>query len=303
MKKFYKIGEIAKMYKISTRTIRYYEEVELLKKEEKEGTKYRYYNLEQLQKLEIILILRKLNFSIKEIKEIFEEKRMDKIIEIFKSNLTSIKIEINSLNTTKKFIENLLNYFKETKCDYSDGIKIIKSGIDEILFQKGGDIMGLNSEFYFGENTVKIVRLKPAKIAYYRAISKTPEFDAWNVMKQWVKKNQLHLSPFIRYFGFDNPSPSIEKDEYGYEVWVMTDKDIKEDNIIKIKKFEGGLYAVTTNTYLPEIGKTWKKLIKWVEKSKYSIRSNDMCLEEHIVIDLEDLGTENIQIDLYLPIN
>lgn len=303
MKKIYKIGEISKMYKISTRTIRYYEEVGLLKREEKKDTKYRYYNLEQLKKLKTILILRKLNISIKEIKEIFESKRISKVIDILENNLISIKNEINSLNTTKKFIENLLGFFKSRQYNYIEGINLIDFEYKKFLSQKRGDFMNLNDEYKFGENTVKIVQLNPAKIAYYRAISKTPESDAWNVMKQWVKKHQLHLSPFIRYFGFDNPSPSIEKDEYGYEVWVMTDKDIKEDNIIKIKKFEGGLYAVTTNTYLPEIGETWKKLIKWVEKSKYSIRSNDMCLEEHIVIDLEDLGTENIQIDLYLPIN
>ena len=64
------IAQMAALYQISSRTLRYYEEAGILQSHRREDSKYREYDREQCQRLEIILMLRRLSFSVKTIAEI-----------------------------------------------------------------------------------------------------------------------------------------------------------------------------------------------------------------------------------------
>ena len=64
------IAEAAALYQVSARTLRYYEETGILKSHRKIGSKYREYDREQCERLEIILLLRRLSFSVKTIAEL-----------------------------------------------------------------------------------------------------------------------------------------------------------------------------------------------------------------------------------------
>ena len=64
------IASIAKLYKISQRTLRFYEEAGLLDSHRRGS--YREYDREQCRRLEIILLLRRLTFSIKEIAQLLQ---------------------------------------------------------------------------------------------------------------------------------------------------------------------------------------------------------------------------------------
>ena len=68
MKNYYKIGEISKLYGIGADSLRYYEELGVLRpKRDQNG--YRLYNLKDMYKLNIIRDLRILGFSMAQIKE------------------------------------------------------------------------------------------------------------------------------------------------------------------------------------------------------------------------------------------
>jgi len=64
------IAETAGLYQISARTLRYYEEVGILKSHRKTDSKYREYDRGQCERLEVILLLRRLSFSVKMIIEL-----------------------------------------------------------------------------------------------------------------------------------------------------------------------------------------------------------------------------------------
>lgn len=72
MDKFIGISEAARRYGISKRTLRYYEEIGILDSKRKEHTNYRYYNEAQLIKLEQILLLKNLGFTIAETDHILQ---------------------------------------------------------------------------------------------------------------------------------------------------------------------------------------------------------------------------------------
>ena len=69
----FKIGEFSKLCQVTVKTLRHYEEKGLLIPfEVDEWTGYRYYDLVQLRRMNRIIYLKKLGFSLEEIAELFE---------------------------------------------------------------------------------------------------------------------------------------------------------------------------------------------------------------------------------------
>ena len=63
----YKIGEFSKITNMTVKTLRYYDEENILTPSYRdEDTNYRYYSEEDFKKAELILMLRNLDFSISE---------------------------------------------------------------------------------------------------------------------------------------------------------------------------------------------------------------------------------------------
>ena len=68
MSERYTIGEAAKKLQISTRTLRYYDEKDLVRPAYIKENGYRFYSEEQIRQIELILFLKELGFSLKQIK-------------------------------------------------------------------------------------------------------------------------------------------------------------------------------------------------------------------------------------------
>lgn len=88
MSQKYSIGDVAKMLNMTTRAIRFYDQKDLVKPESIGENGYRYYGEEQIQKLELINYLRELNFSIKQIKQLLNDRKgSDSLLCSFKNKL------------------------------------------------------------------------------------------------------------------------------------------------------------------------------------------------------------------------
>ena len=137
---------------------------------------------------------------------------------------------------------------------------------------------------------VKIVNLEPMRVASVCAISTTPEHDAWEKMRSWAEPRGL-LENIDKHpvFGFNNPDPSPDREEYGYEFWIRVGPETQPTGDVEIKKFQGGLYAVTTcklkeeieSDFFKEEGylESWKNIVDWVKSSKYKLGKHQ-CLEK-----------------------
>ena len=126
----YKIGEFANLVKSNIKTIRYYDEINLLKpKVMDKFTSYRYYDEDNVREYYAIILLKQMGFSLEEIKiykdelsddiflkqrekslnNIIEMKNTIKMIDKTRSNIVNGKIkldnfdfEISNINTRKK---------------------------------------------------------------------------------------------------------------------------------------------------------------------------------------------------------
>ncbi|CUP26410.1 MerR family transcriptional regulator [Clostridium disporicum] len=106
----FSIGVFSKINKVTTKTLRYYEDVGLLKPGYvDEVTKYRYYTTEQLPKLHEIITLKQMGLSINEIKKVIDEPKEIENILVSKEKeiLDIIKEEEYKLLRLRSYISNL----------------------------------------------------------------------------------------------------------------------------------------------------------------------------------------------------
>lgn len=82
MENMIKIRDVSAKYEIIARTLRYYEDMGLISSVRSDDYAYRLYDETAIKRLEQILILRKLNISIKDIQRIFSASGSDVVLDV-----------------------------------------------------------------------------------------------------------------------------------------------------------------------------------------------------------------------------
>ena len=114
----YTISDLAEEFGVTTRTIRYYEELGLLKPGRSDGGR-RIYSSREYTQLKLVLRGKRFGFSLDEIKEmvlLFDddrtgEKQLQRTIEYGNEKLAEVNERIAELVETKEEIERLLSDF------------------------------------------------------------------------------------------------------------------------------------------------------------------------------------------------
>lgn len=112
MQKNYKIGELAKLFNISTDTLRFYEKEKLLVPR-RESNGYRMYSIFDIWKLNVINTMKALGVELKDIKVFLDNRSVDKEKEILGLELDYIEEKIKHLEYQKIELINRLNLLKD----------------------------------------------------------------------------------------------------------------------------------------------------------------------------------------------
>lgn len=113
-KKMMIVNEVSRLTGVSIRTLQYYDKIGLLPPADYTEVGYRLYDDETLQKLQIILLFRELEFPLKDIRRIIESPVFDR--------KKALEQQIHILELKKEHIENLI--------DLARGVK--KSGVKDM---------------------------------------------------------------------------------------------------------------------------------------------------------------------------
>lgn len=124
MEKKYKTGEFARLANVTERTLRYYDKIGLLKPSFILSNGYRQYTDSDLLKLQKILSLKYLGFSIEEIFPIVLEDQ--NLIESFKMQIDLIDSRIKSMTNIKDSMESIISTINDKNIDWSKIISLIK---------------------------------------------------------------------------------------------------------------------------------------------------------------------------------
>lgn len=111
-----KIGVFSKMMQLTVKTLRHYEQKGLLLPSEVDKwTGYRYYSIEQMQRLNTIRHLQRLGFTLDEIKELCEEYEQSPSIEQLKEKIEETEHQIKMLTDRRNQLHQMVNTQKRIK--------------------------------------------------------------------------------------------------------------------------------------------------------------------------------------------
>ncbi|MDF2927588.1 MAG: hypothetical protein K0R57_6502 [Paenibacillaceae bacterium] len=324
------ISQVSKDYGISTRMLRYYEQIGLIESLRREDYSYRVYNETALIRLEQIIILRKLRIPVKQICDILNNEDATTVIEVFKENIKVINDEIKALSTVKSILSRFIEELnKMTKVNIKTDLLTDSSllSVMESLFPVNNHIkeekslkdLNMASESLSKLQDVRVIYLPPMTVAAsYYAGENSEKHSAAALDKFVMESSLLKIKPDTRHFGFNNSTElaGIGEPSPGYEMWVSIPYDMEVPAPLIKRSFYGGLYAA----HAINMGEFdhWLGLQEWVNESdKYqndvnSIRCEpymegmDSWLEEQLNYynNVQDPEFDNntMQLDLLFPI-
>lgn len=133
------IHELAKLSGITTRTLRYYDEIGLLIPEKRRDTGYRIYHHQHIDRLQQILFYRELDMPLDQIKDILNAEGFEQ--------LKSLRQHQDALLLKKQYINGLLETVTKTIESIEDGITMT----NEEKFEGFKQQIINENERYYGE--------------------------------------------------------------------------------------------------------------------------------------------------------
>ncbi|MCL2512532.1 MAG: effector binding domain-containing protein [Oscillospiraceae bacterium] len=250
------ISKISKHFNISTRTLRYYEQIGLIQSVKKNQFSYRCYDADTVLRLQQIIVLRKLRIPLSRISEILQSEGTAAAIEIFEQNLKEIDDEIAALSTIKSVIQSLLERLHVQNGELGllddEGLLTIVESLttSKIKFKEDKTMEDLNkAEEKLNKLTdkdVRIIYLPPSVVAAAHHIGEGGEGVVYGQISKFINENNLcERKPDLRAFGFNNPASEGDygSPSPGYEAWVTIPDDLDVSGPLVKKQFLGGLYA------------------------------------------------------------
>lgn len=109
MTSYFTIGEISKLSNVSLKTLRYYDEIGILKpKYVNKENKYRYYSIEQLTTIDLIKLFKSTGMSLELIKQILSSQTdLEFMVENIRNQSKVVEAKIKELSATKNYLDYL----------------------------------------------------------------------------------------------------------------------------------------------------------------------------------------------------
>ncbi len=161
MRDGYSIGEAAKKLQVSTRTLRFYEEKDLVRPAYTEENGYRFYSEEQIRQIELILFLKELGFSLRQIKMLIQDKHGGQSLDLLlKEQYQENQRKIDKLSKKQRKIEHL------QKIKLSRVVLTNNSGITNIM-RKENRLSALRGKMLVFGGLLSIIEILGIGIAFY----------------------------------------------------------------------------------------------------------------------------------------
>lgn len=298
------ISQVSRQLSVSTRTLRYYEELGLIRSRREEGYAYRVYDEDTLDRLRCIVFLRKLRIPLGSIRVLMSSDDAQRAVEVLRRRMGELSAEITERKQAIRLLTMLESAIRTDDGSWREQLAALvppalpSAEKEEPSMAQSTPLPSLTD--------VRILVLPRMTVASAHFIGPNPEDPAGDMMWDFIRKHNIAaVKPDARVFGFNNPDQFPTKQYYGYEYWITIPEDFDVPAPLTKKVMEGGLYAVHTI----KMGDfhEWQDLIRWAEASnEYEVAYRDTgmggLLEEHLNAFDWPEDESRQQLDLYLPI-
>ena len=273
-KEFYQIGEVSKICNIPIKTLRYYDEIELLiPRKIDPDSNYRYYSYDQLTLVLVIKHFKEAGFSLKEIKVLLGREDLEYNTRKIYEKCIEIDNEINDLKMLKEKLQFCIKESQKEKKKHRD----LKFEIREIPISY---VAYLRSK---GPCTIEEFTVR-----YCKLIS-------------LVEKNNFHITKNAMAIYYDSCMDFEDKEntEYDIEVCIAVSEEREIDGLVR--KF-GGFKALTAIHYgsYDNMIDTYRKMFEYAFENGYEICGEPI---DNYLVDIINTGdVSNYVTELIIPI-
>ncbi|CDZ77765.1 Multidrug transporter activation protein [Legionella massiliensis] len=210
----YTIKQLAKLSGVSTRTLRFYDEIGLLKPAFYGDNQYRYYKEEQLLLLQQILFFRELEFPLNTIERILNSDDFDKIksLEQQKSSLKS------NVERTEKLIQTIDKTISHLRGQYKMRTEEMFEGFDPIKQQEHEQYMldtGLLSQQQIDDSWQRVAHWKKADWEKFNDAGDKLHLALMEALQQGEKVDSAKVQKLIQqHFDWVNNFWTPTKESY-----------------------------------------------------------------------------------------
>jgi len=260
------ITDAVKQFGMTSKTLRYYERVGLLESKRAEGNNYRYYSELEVERIKQILVLRKMQISIKDIVRIYENDDMSTVVEVFVSRVNAIDEEIGALSELKRVTNDFLHVMLKNGITKISALPILYEQMEKQL-----DILDKNKTINYAELSSLSDKLaKP----FVPSILSLPTMRVLSS----VRKDGISDPDGFWHWVQTKAIPQGEPGQHEQFEFQMEADDIfilkVSDDFINDGEYSdyiwgGGLFAAV-NVYLDEdLGTCFRLLVKAFDSNKY----------------------------------
>ena len=278
-KKYYTIGDMSDICNVPIKTLRYYDEIQLLVPTHRDSdTNYRYYTEDQMLTLYTIRKLKTYGFSLEEIKQLVYHGDVSVLGNSLEARLKKIESDIENLRNLYNEIELTLSRVKKQK-DFMACFNQSED-IESVITQDPEGIVIENISKY------NCVYTRKVELNYQNAyISVARWFEVFDI----AKKNNLKSIGSIVLTYHNDPLEQFMKKDCDLEVSVPVFGAMPND---KNFKTTGGYKAVTAMHVgsHSKIITTHIKALKWINQNNYKVCGP---ISEEYIISPIDVKNEN----------
>ena len=284
------INKIVVNLGISSRTLRYWEQAGLFKSTRDPQSGWRLYDDYALQCIRVTNLLRRLDFSISEIKAVIEKRSLEALRQVLQKQISRLDQTNAELDARREVISGLLKMLEtEPAMDLSALENILlpvalerkKHVVSPSLFQNQGGFQ--MEKMKSNQDSVQLIKMAPARAIAYSVVDTEPESKASEPVIQWIRDNKL--AGTMRLFGFNtDPYPSGENSAYGFGYCATIPEGIEIPAPFYEMNLPGGVYAVVSD-YEGDPSFGWRKVQALMQDSEWEWKYDDTRhpgLEEHI---------------------
>ncbi len=237
-----RIGDFSKLSRVTVKTLRYYDEVGLLKPAHVDTyTGYRYYTYAQLLRLNRILALKDLGFSLEEIGQFLTD---DLTVEQIRGMLKLRQAEI-----------------RQRVLEETERLSRVEARLRQIEQEDG---------MYKYDFIVK--KVAPLKVAALRGVVPQPPDQGrlWQELEGYLAMQRAQPTGPCLSLYYDE---EYKEQDWDIEVCEPIEGDLPETERVKVRELAGIeiMACVVHHGSLTTIGEAYEALLKWIGENDYHI--------------------------------
>lgn len=267
----FKIGDFSRLNKVPVKTLRYYDELGILKPAKiDEQTGYRFYSAMQLTRLNKILALKDLGFSLSKISEIIDN------------------------NLTKEALSSMLNLRKAELTE--NIIKEKLSRVERIINSINEEVNSIMLKY-----DIVIKEVEATRVASIRDI--IPAYDKqhalWQELGEYIRKNNAKITPPCMVIYYD---PGFKDSDVDIEVAEHFTGNLSGNNRVKVRDLDPVKEMACTvhqGSY-EKLSMAYGALMKWIEDNGYKIVGPNR--ELYLEGEWSGKGPEDFITEIQIPV-